>query len=210
MARLPTPGGDDGNWGVILNDFLNVSHQADGQLKPQAITGAGVYVKPANGIPKADLEATVQASLTKADTALQSAPVTSVAGRTGAITLTNADVGLANVDNTTDANKPISNATQTALNGKAATSHTHTISDVTNLQSTLDTKLTSADLSNYATTSALSSGLAAKADTASLATVATSGSYTDLTNTPTLPTITVSSTQPSSPNIGDLWVDLGS
>lgn len=45
-------------------------------------------------------------------------PVTSVAGKTGAVTLTKADVGLGNVDNTSDANKPISTATQTALNGK--------------------------------------------------------------------------------------------
>lgn len=42
--------------------------------------------------------------------------VSSVAGRQGAVVLTKSDVGLANVDNTTDANKPISTATQTALN----------------------------------------------------------------------------------------------
>ena len=36
--------------------------------------------------------------------------VTSVAGRTGAVVLTKADVGLANVDNTSDANKPVSTA----------------------------------------------------------------------------------------------------
>ena len=36
------------------------------------------------------------------------------------VTLTKADVGLGNVDNTSDANKPISTATQTALNGKQA------------------------------------------------------------------------------------------
>lgn len=45
--------------------------------------------------------------------------VTSVAGRTGAITLTKTDVGLANVDNTSDASKPVSTAQQTALNLKA-------------------------------------------------------------------------------------------
>ncbi len=45
--------------------------------------------------------------------------VTSVAAKTGAVTLVKDDVGLGNVDNTTDANKPISTATQTALNGKA-------------------------------------------------------------------------------------------
>lgn len=44
--------------------------------------------------------------------------VTSVAGKTGAVTLTKADVGLADVDNTADSDKPISTATQTALNGK--------------------------------------------------------------------------------------------
>ena len=47
-------------------------------------------------------------------------PVTSVNNKTGAVTLAKGDVGLGNVDNTSDANKPISNATQTALNGKQA------------------------------------------------------------------------------------------
>lgn len=44
--------------------------------------------------------------------------VTSVNTRTGAVVLAKADVGLSNVDNTTDANKPVSTATQTALNLK--------------------------------------------------------------------------------------------
>ena len=65
-------------------------------------------------------------------------PVTSVAGRTGAVTLTKADVGLGSVDNTADTAKPISTATQTALNGKANTSHSHPIADVMNLQTSLD------------------------------------------------------------------------
>jgi hypothetical protein len=46
------------------------------------------------------------------------APVQSVAGKTGAVTLEKADVGLGNVDNTSDLDKPISTATQTALDGK--------------------------------------------------------------------------------------------
>ena len=45
--------------------------------------------------------------------------VTSVAGKTGAVTLIKADVGLANVDNTSDASKPVSTAQQTALDLKA-------------------------------------------------------------------------------------------
>lgn len=57
------------------------------------------YTKPADGIPESDLAQAVQTSLGKADTALQSAPVTSVAGKTGAVTLAKGDVGLSNVDN---------------------------------------------------------------------------------------------------------------
>lgn len=45
--------------------------------------------------------------------------VSSVNLRTGAVTLDKTDVGLSNVDNTSDASKPISTATQTALNAKA-------------------------------------------------------------------------------------------
>ena len=44
--------------------------------------------------------------------------VTSVAGRTGAVVLTKSDVGLSNVDNTSDANKPVSTAQQAALDKK--------------------------------------------------------------------------------------------
>lgn len=45
--------------------------------------------------------------------------------RTGEISISPANIGLGNVDNTSDANKPISIATQTALAGKAAASHAH-------------------------------------------------------------------------------------
>lgn len=55
-----------------------------------------------------------------------SAPVTSVAGKTGAVTLVKADVGLANVDNTSDAAKPLSAADIAALAGKSDTGHNHT------------------------------------------------------------------------------------
>lgn len=83
-------------------------------------------------------------------------PVTSVASQTGDVTLTKSDVGLDNVDNTSDANKPISTAAQTALNGKAASVHSHAISDVTSLQTSLDAK---------ADSSAVTTALSGKADT---------------------------------------------
>jgi hypothetical protein len=50
------------------------------------------------------------------------APVTSVNGHTGAVTLTKSDVNLSSVDNSADADKPVSTATQTALDAKADTS----------------------------------------------------------------------------------------
>ena len=49
------------------------------------------------------------------------APVQSVAGKTGSVALAKGDVGLSNVDNTADADKPVSTSTQTALNAKQDT-----------------------------------------------------------------------------------------
>lgn len=46
---------------------------------------------------------------------------------------TASEVGLGNVDNTADIDKPISTATQTALDGKADTGHAHTVSDITDM-----------------------------------------------------------------------------
>lgn len=57
------------------------------------------YTMPTGGIPKSDLSSSVQSSLEKAETALQTAPVTSVNGKTGAVALGKSDVGLGNVDN---------------------------------------------------------------------------------------------------------------
>lgn len=101
MARLPQPGSDKGTWGDILNDFLSQSLQTDGTLKDGAVG-------------ESKLATAVQ---TKLNTV---APVTSVASKTGAVTLVKADVALGNVDNTSDANKPISSATQTAINTKVS------------------------------------------------------------------------------------------
>lgn len=100
MARLPQPGGDSGDWGTILNDYLLVEHDNDGHLKPGVVGAtqiadgalpqakvqnlgtdlAAKYTKPETGIPKTDLSADVQASLTKADTALQSGGQSSGSG----------------------------------------------------------------------------------------------------------------------------------
>jgi hypothetical protein len=42
--RLPIPGGDDNEWGNILNSYLEVSHNTDGTLLPSAIVSAGSVI----------------------------------------------------------------------------------------------------------------------------------------------------------------------
>lgn len=54
-------------------------------------------------------------TVTGTDTIIEVGAVKSVAGRTGIVTLTSADVGLGNVNNTSDANKPLSSADVAAL-----------------------------------------------------------------------------------------------
>lgn len=68
--------------------------------------------------------------------------VTSVNGQTGLVVLGKGDIGLDNVDNTSDAAKPISAAVATALSGKAATSHTHTASNITDFSTAADARIT--------------------------------------------------------------------
>lgn len=87
-------------------------------------------------VAKTDLANDVQASLGKADSALQSAPVTSVNSKTGAVSLAKGDVGLGNVDNVKQYSKnnpppyPV-----TSVNGKtgAVTVSVPTVPSTTNI-----------------------------------------------------------------------------
>lgn len=42
MSRLPQPGQDSGQWGAILNDYLQQAHNADGTLKASAVGTSAV------------------------------------------------------------------------------------------------------------------------------------------------------------------------
>lgn len=70
------------------------------------------------------------------------AAVLSVNAQIGEVVLDKSDVGLSNVDNTSDAAKPISTATQTALDTKASSTHTHTSSQVTDFDAEVDNNAT--------------------------------------------------------------------
>lgn len=86
------------------NDFVNIGDINDNMDILDAEV-AKKYVKPLAGIPSLDLDSATQAALKKAETALQ--------------TVTKSSVGLGNVDNTSDVNKPVSTAQQVALDKKA-------------------------------------------------------------------------------------------
>lgn len=119
MPRLPQPGGDQGQWGHLLNDYLSQSHHDDGSLKAGTV---GASQLQNNAITENKLDASVIAKLNSSGSGGSGGSVTSVAGKTGVVTLTSADVGLNSVNNTPDATKPISSATQAALDAKINTS----------------------------------------------------------------------------------------
>lgn len=80
--------------------------------------------------------------------------------------VTKEDLGLDKVDNTSDLEKPISQTTQAALDGKANTQHGHAISEVNGLSTALDGK--AAIQHNHAITevTGLQDALDGKANTA--------------------------------------------
>ncbi len=180
MARLPQPGGDSGQWGDVLNDYLSVTLKADGTLQPNVVTGIALqnnsvsteklattappvsgqtltyngsqlaWATPSGGSTVSDATASAKGIIQLTGDLSGTATSPTVPGLSlkenavsaGTIgqyyrgdktwqTLDKSTVGLNNVDNTADINKPISTATQGALDAKAALSHTHAASDVT-------------------------------------------------------------------------------
>lgn len=106
--------------------------------------------------------------------------VSSVNGRSGAVTLTKTDVGLANVDNTSDANKPISTATQSALDLKAPINNptfTGTVGGVTKSMVGLSNVDNTSDV-NKPLSTATTNALALKAPIASPTFTGTVGGVT--------------------------------
>ena len=96
-----------------------------------------------------------------------SSGVDSVNSRTGAVTLTKADVGLTNVDNTADASKPISTAQQSALDLKspiASPTFTGTVGGITKSMVGLGNVDNTADSAKPVST-AQATALAGKQDT---------------------------------------------
>jgi hypothetical protein len=90
------------------------------------------------------------------------APVQAVNGKTGTVSITATDLGLGNVQNTSDADKVISTRTQTALDtkvdkitGKGLSTNDYSTAEQTKLAAITGTNTGDQDLSSFATTSAL-------------------------------------------------------
>lgn len=110
MARKPEPGGDQGAWGNVLNEFLDVSHGNDGTLKAGVI-GTGQVQDGA--ITEAKLSSAVQTKLNSSGSGtIADGSVTSAKLADGAVTNAKvSDVVIAKVT-----------GLQAALDGKASTS----------------------------------------------------------------------------------------
>lgn len=152
-------------------DTLNELATALGNDPNFATTIAGQigakYTKPGTGIPKTDLASDVQTSLGKADTAIQSADLATVATTGSYNDLLNTPTNLVH---TTGNEKLFGNKTIGGA-GKII------------LESSWD-QIYNQDDDEY-----LGAILNSKVNSSSLATVATSGSYNDLLNTPTIPQV---------------------
>ncbi len=154
MARLPQPGADNGTWGNILNDYLSQALKPDGAIKDNAVTASSIAPDAIDAAAIQDgsitevlLDGNVQAKLNSVGSAdwadITNKPAVIAAGATQAAAKT--VISLENVDNTSDVNKPVSSATQTALNAKASTVHTHTVSQISDSTAIGQTIVTAAD-----------------------------------------------------------------
>lgn len=156
MARLPQPGADNGVWGDVLNDYLSQTLKSDGSLKDNIVTTAAIApdaitgVEIANNtIQESQLSSDVQDKLNTAGSGnvaddtistakLQNGSVTTSKLGDGAVT--NIKVAPAAA---IDQSK-IANLT-TDLAGKAATTHTHTASQISDSTATGRALVTAVD-----------------------------------------------------------------
>lgn len=115
--------GSPGSTDAVAEGSLNLYFTA-ARVRDTILTGLSLATNAA--ISAAD---SVLSALGK----LQAQITAHIANTSNPHSVTKEQVGLGSAENTADLDKPISTATQTALNGKANTSHTHPASDITGL-----------------------------------------------------------------------------
>lgn len=131
---------------VVRTNYLGLTETVTSEDEPVLILKDGSFttsIESPTGMLAAAWAAQVaaEAALAAIGDGSGVAGVSSVNGRSGAVSLTSADVGLESVNNTSDAAKPVSDAQQAALDGKAGTAHTHTQGQVSGLTASLAAKM---------------------------------------------------------------------
>jgi hypothetical protein len=99
----------------------NVANLAPADMPVSNAVAAALALKldaSAVGVSVASLVAGKVPASQLPDSVAAAAPVQSVNGMTGSVTITKASIGLSNVDNTSDASKPVSTLQQAAIAGK--------------------------------------------------------------------------------------------
>ena len=121
-------------------------------------------------------------------------PVTSVNTKTGSVVLNKTDIGLSNVDNTSDENKPISTAMQTALDekvdvvsGKQLSTEDFSTSEKNKL-SDIEIEATKNESDTYLLNRGNHTGTQDVTTIDGISDVGISGDYEDLINKPNIPT----------------------
>lgn len=97
---------------------LSISSRTDTTVIVGNSNGTGVTLPPVNTSQAGVMPASDKTKLDGIESGAQVNTVTDVAGKTGAVDIDKTDVGLDQVDNTSDEDKPVSNATQDSLNLK--------------------------------------------------------------------------------------------
>jgi hypothetical protein len=115
--------GEGIDWNALTEQFDIDSTVATKTYADNAVTDHNTETENVHGIANTALLATTANVATAKGEAIDAAAVASENYTDAAVAaLTKSSVGLANVDNTSDADKPVSTATQTALDAKASLS----------------------------------------------------------------------------------------
>lgn len=127
FAAVATSGSASDLTGTLPSEVLPPLAITSHQVVASQAAMLAVTAQPGDLVTRSDISQTFILAASPASTLANWIEVSgaldgvqSVNGHTGSsVTITKADISLGNVDNTSDANKPISSATQTALNAKA-------------------------------------------------------------------------------------------
>jgi hypothetical protein len=188
IQRLPVPGQDNGTWGDILNGFLEIEHNDDGSLKIRS--DGSVPILASGKVPATNLGSGTASS----SNYLRGDGTWSVPNSGSSSLAADTDVAIVSPSNgqvltyNNGATKWQNQALPTSVSSVAATDATITVGGTSTAPTVGVNAIPESKVTN------LTIDLAAKANSSSLATVATSGSYTDLSNKPSIAALDATAT----------------